>query len=94
MNNRCFVINSVPLEEVAHPVLGEVYCNLAGDVIKVAGISDNTVSSYYILQMSQLWEEYNLTDLDNTKALKLFWTLTKNNSRRTLGYESNKNTDD
>ena len=91
MNNvRVFKINSVPLEEVVHPVLGEEYCAQDGSIIRVAALYKDfdKIKSYHILQPTQLSEGYSLFDLIvedkpeySNKLLKLFWNLLKNNNK-------------
>ena len=101
-NIRVFKINSVPLQEVAHPVLGEEYCMEDGSIIKVSSLfkESHNIKSYYIIQPSQLNEGSSLMDLIKegdesytNKLIKLFWKLTKNNRGRSTPYEDNKDTD-
>lgn len=101
-NIRVFKINSVPLQEVAHPILGEEYCMEDGSIIRVSSLFKEScnIKSYYIIQPSQLSEDTSLMDLIKegdesytNKLIKLFWKLTKNNRGRTTSYEDNKNTD-
>ena len=103
MNNiRVFKINSVPLQEVVRPVLGQEYCMLDGSIIRVSSLykDSNNIKSYYIMQPSQLREEFTLLDLikeDNhsytNKLISLFWNLVRNNYNRTTPYEDDKSTD-
>ena len=101
-NIRVFKINSVPLQEVAHPVLGEEYCMEDGSIIRISSLFKDSynIKSYYIIQPSQLNEGHSLMDLvkeDNipytNKLISLFWKLTKNNRGRSTPYEDNKDTD-
>jgi hypothetical protein len=90
MNTEKFYrINSVPLERVFYPSLGEKCCNERGDIVVVSSLykTSQSVKSYFVEQYSVLNGHEKITDLSCERALQLFWKLTKNSATRTIRYE-------
>lgn len=84
-----YLVNSNPLQQVLVEdlLLNHRYCTDEGHMVKVVNIeAAKDIIDMEVVQRTELVDGELITGLDS-KLLKLFWTLMKNNAGRVRVYE-------